>query len=53
MSADPLFPGQPGDPADDPWVDTTGQALFPPSTPSAPLPCSPMTRTADPWSRRR
>jgi hypothetical protein len=27
MSA-PLFPGQPGDPYDDPYVDTTGQALF-------------------------
>lgn len=22
------FPGQPGDPYDDPFVDTTGQALF-------------------------
>ena len=27
MSA-PYFPGQPGDPSDDPFVDTTGQALF-------------------------
>ena len=27
MSA-PYFPGQPGDPQDDPWVDTTGRALF-------------------------
>jgi hypothetical protein len=28
VSAEPFFPGQPGDPSDDPYVDTTGQALF-------------------------